>query len=79
MILTSGATAAIASASVREWLGWAPDWTVKYESTTGRPCVAEFQLEYHQYRDGQAASRDEVYTIAVEAIEQLDLSHHGIT
>lgn len=79
VILASGTTAAIASPSVREWLGWTPDWTVEYQSTTGESCKAAFQIDYHQYGDGQAHSRDEVYTMAVAATERLDLSRRGIT
>jgi hypothetical protein len=78
VILASGATAAIASPSVREWLGWTPDWTVKYESTTGETCVASFLIDYRQHYDGQTHSRDEVYALAVDVTRALDLSRSGI-
>lgn len=78
VVLASGATAAIASPSVREWLGWTPDWTVTYESTTGESCAASFLIDYQQYRNGQSRSGAEVYALAVDVTEALDLSPRGI-
>jgi hypothetical protein len=77
-LLIGGTTAAIASPTVREWLGWTPDRTFAYTSTQGDRCEVSFRIEYSQHRNGLTKTYDEVREIAFVAADQVDLSRAGI-
>lgn len=79
LLMVAGAGAAVASPGVRQWLGWEPDRTISYTSTTGDACTAAFKLEYQQKQNGLVHTKDEVYAVAMAAADRLDLSPENVT
>ncbi|MFK4730816.1 hypothetical protein ROT00_14095 [Agromyces mediolanus] len=77
-LMVAGTGAAVASPEVRQWLGWEPDRTIEYLSTTGDACTAAFRLGYQQKHNGLLHTEAEVYAVAMAAADRLDLTPGSI-